>query len=1137
MNPSYKHSQPDPKRRTLIDCVRTWNEQEPDRLAFSYLLDGEMDESRYTFGELDQVSRSIGAYLVERGMQGKRLLLCYPPGPEFVLAFFGCQYAGATAIPAYPPRRNRNTARIEAIASDARADMVLTTRRILDGISGKLEHAPSLVHLDWIATDEIAMELAEDWKHPGISAADLAVLQYTSGSTGSPKGVMLSHENVINNLRMICDAFDLPLNEPGMSWLPAYHDMGLVGGILAPVYRGCPNYLLSPLAFLQKPVRWLKAISNFGVSTTGGPNFAYALCVQQVTEEQMEGLDLSGWTLAYNGAEPIRASTLDNFCEKFAAIGFRPEAFYPCYGMAESTLIVTGGTRTGEPVHRTFDDESLHEHRVVPVSPDAESARTLVGCGRILPDEEVVIVDPKTYKHLPPGQVGEIWVDSPSVGLGYWNRLEETEQTFKAKLSDSGGGPYLRTGDLGFLKDSQLYVTGRLKDLIIVRGVNRYPHDIELTVEQSSTRLQAGAVGAFAVDIEDQERLVIVSEVERTRSKDWADVIQKIRHDVTAEHDLPPDGIVLVRFGSIPKTSSGKIQRHLCRRCFIENSLKVIAEWYAWDEVSDAPVLPQGTIDVPSQDLADVNPEIAEVVMEHVRAVARERARSLSLQSNIVNDLGLDSLERLQIANALEETFQGRFPEEVLQEAETVGEVALAIQEHFGSNLPPRASVTSSVEMGKKVRPRDAEIPEEDYLFGKMPEYLQLKQTMQLLDRSGLPNPFFTVHEDLTRDTTVIDGRSMLSFSSYNYLGMSGDPVVSEAARQAIAQYGTSVSASRLVSGEKTIHGELEQAIADFIGVEAAILYVGGHATNESTIGHLFGPGDLILHDALAHNSIIQGAILSGARRRPFAHNDWQELDAILHEIRHEYRRVLVAVEGVYSMDGDFPDLPRFVEVKDRHRALLMVDEAHSIGTMGAHGRGISEHFGVDPRTVELWMGTLSKAFGSCGGYIAGCPEMVEYLKYTSPGFVYSVGMPPGNVAAALASLRVLEEEPQWVADVQARSRLFLKQARQAGLNTGLSNNTPVVPIIIGNSLHALQLSHQLFERAINVQPILYPAVEESAARLRFFITSCHTEQQIIDTVAAVAEELAKIDPAYIQVDSVQVNQAAPLSEADAAKS
>jgi 8-amino-7-oxononanoate synthase len=372
------------------------------------------------------------------------------------------------------------------------------------------------------------------------------------------------------------------------------------------------------------------------------------------------------------------------------------------------------------------------------------------------------------------------------------------------------------------------------------------------------------------------------------------------------------------------------------------------------------------------------------------------------------------------------------------------------------------------------------------------------------------------VHESITNDRTVIGGRELISFASYNYLGMSGDPAVSRAAKQAIDRYGTSVSASRLVSGEKVIHGQLEQAIASFVGVDDAICFVGGHATNETTIGHLLGPGDLIVHDALAHNSIIQGAILSGARRRPFPHNDWKALDEVLSEIRQDYRRVLVVIEGVYSMDGDFPEVPRFVDVKMRHKAWLMIDEAHSLGTMGPHGRGIGEHFDVDARDVDIWMGTLSKSLGSCGGYIAGCKELIEYLKYTAPGFVFSVGMPPSNVAAALASLRVLEEEPERVARLQARSAQFLRRARQRGLNTGMSDGTPVIPVIVGNSLHALRLSRRLFERGINVQPILYPAVEEQAARLRFFITACHTEQQIDKVVDAVAEELRAIDPRYM---------------------
>jgi 8-amino-7-oxononanoate synthase len=391
-----------------------------------------------------------------------------------------------------------------------------------------------------------------------------------------------------------------------------------------------------------------------------------------------------------------------------------------------------------------------------------------------------------------------------------------------------------------------------------------------------------------------------------------------------------------------------------------------------------------------------------------------------------------------------------------------------------------------------------------------MPEYQRLRQTMALLAATGVPNPYFSVHERVTRDTTVIGGREVLNFSNYNYLGMSGDPRVSQAAKDAIERFGTSVSASRLVSGEKPIHGELERGIASFLNVEDALVFVGGHSTNETTIGHLLGTGDLILHDALAHNSILQGAILSGARRRPFPHNDWRAIDEILTEIRGEYRRVLLAVEGVYSMDGDFPDLPRLIEVKAKHKALLLVDEAHSIGTMGATGRGIGEHFGVRPPDVDVWMGTLSKSFGSCGGYIAGCRELVEYLKYTAPGFVYSVGLSPPNAAAALAALRLLEKEPDRVARVQANARLFLHLARQRGLDTGLSNNTPVVPVILGNSLRALQLARQLFERGVNVQPILYPAVEEKAARLRFFITAVHTEEQIRTTVDAVAEELSR---------------------------
>jgi 8-amino-7-oxononanoate synthase len=413
-------------------------------------------------------------------------------------------------------------------------------------------------------------------------------------------------------------------------------------------------------------------------------------------------------------------------------------------------------------------------------------------------------------------------------------------------------------------------------------------------------------------------------------------------------------------------------------------------------------------------------------------------------------------------------------------------------------------------------RPSDYQVPEESYCIEQFPEYRQLQENLHLAKAAGVANPYFQVHEGITNDRTQIAGREYINFCSYNYLGMSGEPRVTAAAQDAIARFGTSVSASRLVSGEKPLHRELEQAIADLLGTEDALVFVGGHSTNETTIGHLLGPGDLILHDALAHNSILQGSILSGARRRQFPHNDHLALAEMLRDLRHEYRRILIAVEGVYSMDGDFPNLPKFVELKHQYGALLMVDEAHSMGTMGLHGRGIGEHFGLRPRDVDIWMGTLSKSFGSCGGYISGSRELVEYLKYTAPGFVYSVGLPPPNAAAALVSIELLEEQPERVARLADNSGLFLRLAQEAGLNTGSSSGTPVVPVITGNSQAALKLSRRLFERGINVQPILYPAVEDSAARLRFFITCTHTAEQIREAVAVTSEELRRIDPHHV---------------------
>jgi len=427
------------------------------------------------------------------------------------------------------------------------------------------------------------------------------------------------------------------------------------------------------------------------------------------------------------------------------------------------------------------------------------------------------------------------------------------------------------------------------------------------------------------------------------------------------------------------------------------------------------------------------------------------------------------------------------------------------IQQGIERRLRHASAPPESVRSPSKVAAPGVEIPEQYCRFDLHPGYQQLRILADGAARLGIASPFFKSHQGIAGGRTLIGGHEYLNFSSYNYLGLSGHIYVSAAAKNAIDRYGTSVSASRAVSGERPLHRELETAVANAYGVEDAVVFVSGHATNVTTIGYLFGPRDLILHDELIHNSTLQGIQLSGACRLPFPHNDWAALDALLSQQRREFERVLIVVEGIYSMDGDFPDLPRFIDIKRRHKAFLMIDEAHSFGVMGATGLGIREHYSLAGDEVDIWMGTLSKALAGCGGYIAGATALIEHLKFLAPGFLYSVGMSPPLAAASLSALECLRRDPARVAALQARGALFLRLAREAGINTGTSAGISVIPAIVGSSARAARLSAALFERGINVQPILYPAVPEKLARLRFFMCCEHSEADIHNAVGALA--------------------------------
>ncbi|MBE9128725.1 MULTISPECIES: fatty acyl-AMP ligase [unclassified Coleofasciculus] len=564
---------------TLVDLLRYRTLHQPDKRAFTFLKDGETASRDVTYKELDRLARAIATELQCQNAAGERALLLYPPGLEFITAFFGCLYAGVVAVPAYPPRPNQKMSRLQAIVEDSQARFALTLTSLLAKIERLLTQNHTPEPITWLTTDTIASDLASDWQEPSRDKNTLAFLQYTSGSTGDPKGVMISHGNLLHNSALINCCFEDTPESVGVSWLPPYHDMGLIGGVLQPLYVGAPMILMSPVDFLQKPWRWLQAISRYKATTSGGPNFAYDLCVRKITAKQKETLDLRSWEFAFTGAEPVRAETIERFVTAFEPCGFRRQAFYPCYGMAETTLFLSGGLKSAMPVIFQVKGAALEQNQVVPACGETGS-RTLIGCGRTWLQEKIVIVNPDSLTRCPAGQVGEIWVSGPSVAQGYWNRPEATAYSFNVYLADTGKGPFMRTGDLGFVQDNELFVTGRLKDLIIIRGSNHYPQDIELTVEQSHPGLRAGCGAAFSVEVKGEERLVVVQEVERRylRSLDVEEVLGNIRQALVAQHGLQLYKAILVKTGTIPKTSSGKIQRHACRAKFLERTLDILAE-------------------------------------------------------------------------------------------------------------------------------------------------------------------------------------------------------------------------------------------------------------------------------------------------------------------------------------------------------------------------------------------------------------------------------------------------------------------------------------------------------------------------------------------------------------------------------
>ncbi|HTK06061.1 MAG TPA: amino acid adenylation domain-containing protein, partial [Ktedonobacteraceae bacterium] len=567
----------DARFTTLVEILRERARHQPEQRAYTFLGDGEVEEAGITYAQLDYRARAIAALLQEYTHANERALLLFPPGLDYIAAFLGCLYAGVIAVPAYPPSSNRLLSRIQAIAVDAQATLVLTTQRTLAKLQQWPDRLPELDALQWLATDNDSyLERVERWQQPTFVPDMLTFLQYTSGSTGTPKGVMVSHANLLHNLEMMRTRWAHTESSVGVSWLPMFHDMGLIAGVLQPLYVGFPAVLMAPAAFVQRPLRWLQAISRYGGTTSCAPNFAYELCLRRVTEEERGQLDLSSWRVAVNGAEPVRAETLRQFADVFSDCGFRYETFSPGYGLAEGTLMVasTACGTSSTVVH--LSRAQLEQKRIALSEEEEGMTRPFVGCGPVAEDQRVVIVNPETQQPCTPHEVGEIWIAGPSVTHGYWRRREETQQVFQARLADGDDEPFLRTGDLGFLHKKELFITGRLKDIIIIRGRNYYPQDIELAAERVHASLRPGCGAAFTVEDGREERLVVVQEVARD-AQDVDAMCKAVRRAIAEQFEIQAYAVVLIRHGSLLKTSSGKIQRRACRESFLNHTLRVVA--------------------------------------------------------------------------------------------------------------------------------------------------------------------------------------------------------------------------------------------------------------------------------------------------------------------------------------------------------------------------------------------------------------------------------------------------------------------------------------------------------------------------------------------------------------------------------
>lgn len=1051
--------------RFIAERIRQLAETTPDARAYTILDDDLNEAARCTYRELAQLATEMASRIRQRVHVGERVVLVFPTGMDFLRALYGCLVAGVIPVPAYPPDSAKGLKKLAHIVSDCGARLVLTDR-MLHGMMQKRGIAlagvdiESIDAIEALPNDPAFVPLSPEPDQP-------AFLQYSSGSTRDPRGVIVTHRMLAHNVDMMRRKFQTDATSIFVCWLPLYHDLGLIGNVLHSLTVGGHTILMSPQTFIRRPENWLKAISEYRGTFSGTPNFGYEYVLQRLGDPSNGGLDLSSWRTAFSGAEPIRAQTIRRFAERYAAAGFNDTTMAPAFGLAETGVFVSAIDPGTRPVIANFSRAHYEQGRAVPAG-SCESTVELVGCGWSDHGQSIGIFDPESWRPLTHGEIGIIGISGDHVTPGYWGRDESIH-------FDWDGARYVNTGDLGFIHNGQLYIAGRKKDVLIVRGRNLYPQDIEAHVEENCPELRAGCSAALSVmEVDEPDAIDLALEVRHKLDAGAADALgRRIRKELAGHFDVPVRRIYLFEPKSLPKTSSGKIQRSRARAEIEAGEIKPLYVLEQEEATASA-----GSADKTRQDKRPY-PHDSDPGYELIRHVLSHHGHRLTDEDwdRSFADIGISSIHVADILVDLEEKLAVTLSEEKLVGLPTLGDLALYV-----GRIPTgegRVATPPATRGRGRIEEAGLQNPLRDRIT-------LLGERFQAFKRKGLYawNPKIERSEG---KTVWVGGKPMMNLSSYCSLGLQDHPKLKEAAASALRRWGAGHHGVRPLLGTTSLHEAFEAKLAAFLGCEAAIVYSSGYVTNVSTIDALLEPSDTVLLDEFCHASIYDGCRISGANQARFRHNDLGHLGGLL--ARHAGRAPLILVDSVFSMEGDVAPLDRLTEIAELSGVPLMIDEAHGFGTIGKTGRGLVEHFGLKPSSVYVRMGTLSKAIGCDGGFVAGEAGLIDYLRHHARGYIFSGASSVGSLGAADAALDVLEEESWRVERLRELAPILRDGLRGAGFDVGASC-THIVPIILGSDELTLRFSLKLRELGLFATPVVYPAVPVGKARLRTCVNS-----------------------------------------------